>query len=61
MFVFSELFALHHGPLVSRDSPVCPEQDEPAEPLHLLRPGPHARLQPGATRGQQHLRANPDP
>jgi len=34
---------------------VCPEQDEPAEPGHLLRPGSHAGLQPGATRGQQHL------
>ena len=57
----SELLAGHHGPPVSRDSPVCPEQDELAKPGHLLCPSAHAGLQPGPAGGHQHLGADPDP
>jgi hypothetical protein len=56
----SELFAGHHGPPVSRDGSVRPEQDESSKFVDLFRPRPHARLQPGPTRGQQHLRADPN-
>ena len=60
-FFFSELFAGHHGPPVSRDGPIGPEQNESSEFVDLLRPGPHAWLQPGPARGQQHLWADPNP
>ena len=32
------------GPPVEGDGAARAQQDEPAEPLHLLRPRPHARL-----------------